>query len=434
MRQYLLLWFSFVFFAGCAIAPSIIDGGEAEMAKAFSVEDLGQTEYECKFYRLLDFSATANNGNWWGLNIIKIASNSEYIFCYVLTEDNSRRQVALYRIARSGEVLRGLLLDVSRPPNIFIDSENIVHIIGHRPFSGKKEHDGYLFHIRFLEPNVVWGEYESEDISPKWRSSRKSISTYSTYYNGCAIFDDNIIVAYDSSINFNQPPYILNSRIWNKDDKAWSRETISSQLPSRFCYPHVQITAERAYVLAIEDQQDSEIGYRYGMMKLFVKEDEWKEETIIDFNKAYNKFEIKAMQLHDVDLFVDSQEDINILIRHKEQKSMRIFYYKKTEYDENWSVHDLGSYQSNWAKFWESRSGHLYIILPKRRSISIVSVETGEELNISIPREMQLAKPVPFVANSRSGSNEREIIDIILYSQNSVSDPVVASINASALQ
>lgn len=128
----------------------------------------------------------------WGENIIKIASYEDTLFTYAMDLSMVPWQVTLYSREGEGVWQKGETIPAGNPPNLFVNSQGYVHLIG---TAADRFADLRIFHIRFNLPNTVSGPYTLEYITPKVTMNRYWEEVFgSGLYNGAAIGDDDTIL------------------------------------------------------------------------------------------------------------------------------------------------------------------------------------------------------------------------------------------------
>ncbi len=112
------------------------------------------------------------NGTWWGYNQSKIVRYGSTVYMYVVENENidnnpnpnatNPSKIAIYRKDGDGGWQKGARLNTSRPGNILIDSQGIVHLIVFEPtytLSTENGSYGRLKHYWF--PNCKTGDITS---------------------------------------------------------------------------------------------------------------------------------------------------------------------------------------------------------------------------------------------------------------------------------
>ena len=88
-----------------------------------------------------------DSGAWWGENITKIARHGNKTYTFIIDNSVVPRTAFLYEKTDDQEWVEGKSFVVSRPPNILVDSQGHVQVIGFEPFdSSASMYDGRLFY------------------------------------------------------------------------------------------------------------------------------------------------------------------------------------------------------------------------------------------------------------------------------------------------
>lgn len=379
-----------------------------------------------------------DNGAWWGANIPKIIHKGNYSFTYALEDGITPRKAFLYSRDSSGVWQEGFSnLLFSRPPSILIDSRGIVHLIGYVPFDSA-ENEGWIMHYNFTTPYDITTAPIGTNITANWKAtSNYAPESYSSYYVGAAIgADDTILVAYTNSIN-NYGISCLGAKIFNTTTKSWEFSSISTTLPSRYCYPFAFVTEEYFYVLAIEDEEDHTIPgdhpYRFGAVKCFQRartSTSWQESTLIDLNPHYSSVEIDELNLENCDLYVDSSGIVHAIVRY----GPFVRHYYKAEGALTWQENIATVKSFQWVKLWERADGKLFLICANYRSqIILIPFGSNKEYIISNLSSEHRKSPVPFIASLRSGSPLSATLELVVFSDSLVTPTIALSVDTSII-
>jgi len=381
-----------------------------------------------------------DSGAWWGENITKIAHYGNKTYTFVIDNSVVPRTAFLYEKTDDQEWIEGKSFVVSRPPNILIDSQGYVQVVGFEPFdSSASMYDGRLFYVKFNTAGAVTGDYTKTYITEDSRSGSPVLSTYATIYCGAAIGkDDQILVAYNNSVQWDTPDtHSLGVRIYDPSSQSWSDETVAENMVSRHAYPFAFVSESYFHVFAIEDDYDTyyesagppydEYPYRYGMVKHFQRPlsgGSWEETTLINFNESKTKEEIWDASLRIVDFHVDSANTIHALIRYTETGDYvpKCFHYTKKESESVWASEEIlpeinkttGLY---WSRIWERDDNELfYICYTWGQQIWLSPIKTNTLYTISNLEDQYNQDATPFLSNVRSGTPLSSDIYMVIYS------------------
>lgn len=384
------------------------------------------------------------NGAWWGENISKIVHHGSNTFTYVIDASVRPMKAFLYRKSADGAWTEGEGFEVSRPPNLLVDSAGVIHLIGFAPFdAAANDGEGRLFHVKFAASGTVSGTYFKEFISEDWRP-KPTTATYSTYFVGAAIgADDTVAVAYNNSAQWNTPhTHSLGLRLWSPQSQTWTYETVAQNMASRFCYPFAYVSPAYFHVYAVEDDFDTDYAalgepyasyqFRYGMVKHFQRPRSggaWVETTLLNFDEkpGISKAQIWDASLRIVDLHVDSVGTVHALLRYKgtfngstllASTVNKAYHYWKAEGSTTWNSEEiLPSQELYWARIWERSDGKLFFIgQTLRDQLWVIPYgETSRYVASSLSGDDAVA-PTPFIASLRGGTDLATNFKAVVYS------------------
>ncbi len=382
------------------------------------------------------------NGAWWGENISKIVHHGSKTFTYVIDASVTPTKAFLYSKNTGGAWTEGEGFEVSRPPNLLVDSAGVIHLIGFASFDAVDK-GGRLFHVKFAVPGTVSGTYFKEFISEDWRPI-PTVATYATYFVGAAIgTDDTIAVAYNNSVRFDSPnTHSLGFRTWNPQSQAWSYETVAENMVSRHCYPFAFVSPGYFHVYAVEDDFDPDYAalgepyasyqFRYGMVKHFQRSrsgGNWVETTLLNFNgkPGISKAQIWDALLRIVDFHIDSAGTVHALLRYKgtfngstlvASTVNNSYHYWKSETSAIWNSESiLPSQDLYWARIWERSDGNLFFIGQTwREQLWVIPHgESAKHIASSLSGD-DLADPTPFISSRRGGTGLSTSIKAVIFS------------------
>jgi hypothetical protein len=385
-----------------------------------------------------------SNGAWWGENISKIVHHGSKTFTYVIDASVTPTKAFLYSKSADGAWTEGEGFEVSRPPNLLVDSAGVIHLIGFESFNAAaKDSEGRLFHVKFAASGVVSGTYSKEYISEDWRPI-PTTATYATFFVGAAIgADDTIAVAYNNSVQWNTPnTHTLGFRVWNPQSQIWSYETVAENMVSRHCYPFAFVSPAYFHVYAVEDDYDTDYAalgepyasyqFRYGMVKHFQRPRSggaWVETTLLNFNgkPGISKAQIWDAMLRIVDFHVDASGIVHALLRYKGTfngstlvaiTAHKAYYYWKAEGSTTWNNEEvLPSQELYWARIWERSDGKLFFIGQAfREQLWVIPHGETAKYIASLLSGEDLAAPTPFISSLRGGTDLSTSFKAVVFS------------------
>lgn len=385
-----------------------------------------------------------SNGAWWGENISKIVHYGSKTFTYVIDASVTPTKAFLYSKSADGAWTEGEGFEVSRPPNLLVDSAGVIHLIGFAPLdAAANDSDGRLFHVKFAVSGTVSGTYFTEFISEDWRPI-PTTTTYSTYFVGAAIgADDTIAVAYNNSVQWDTPnTHTLSFRVRNPQSQTWTYETVAQNMVSRHCYPFACVSPYYFHVYAVEDDHDADYAalgepyasypFRYGMVKHFQRPRSggaWEETTLLNFNgnPGISKAQIWDAMLRITDFHVDAIGIVHALLRYKGTfngstlvagTANKSYHYWKTEGSTTWNNEEiLPSQELYWARIWERSDGRLFFIgQTLRDQLWVIPYgETTKYIASSLSGEDMVA-PTPFISSLRGGTDLSTSFKAVVFS------------------
>jgi len=382
------------------------------------------------------------NGAWWGENISKIVHHGSKTFTFVIDANVTPTKAFLYSKSADGAWTEGEGFEVSRPPNLLVDSDGVIHLIGFAPFDAADK-GGRLFHVKFAVSGTVSGTYFKEFISEDWRPI-PTTATYATYFVGAAIgADDTIAVAYNNSVQYDTPnTHTLGFRVWNPQSQIWSYETVAENMVSRHCYPFAFVSPDFFHVYAVEDDHDTDYAalgepyasyqFRYGMVKHFQRPRSgggWVETTLLNFNgiPGISKAQIWNAILRIIDFHVDAVGTVHALLRYKgtfngstleASTANKAYHYWKAEGSTIWNNEEiLPSQDLYWARIWERSDGKLFFIGQTwREQLWVIPYgETTKYIASSLYGD-DGADPTPFISSLRGGTDLSTSFKAVVFS------------------
>lgn len=374
------------------------------------------------------------DGSWWGENITKIVHKGGKAYTAVIDEALSPRTVVLYEKKDHEDWIEGQSFVFSRFPNILIDSNGYVHVIGFEPFNFiNDQFSGRLVDIKFNSQNTVSGAFSRTYITEDYRSVGLTLATSSSVFCGAATgTNGKILVAYNNSLKAGSVG-INNSlavRIFN--GSSWTFESVASGMSSSYAYPFAFISDSYYHVYAVEDDYDtyyltaglpySNYCFRYGAVKHFqrpITGGSWTETTLLNFNDTKTKKEIWDATLRIIDFHVDFTGTIHALLRYSTNAKPMCYHYTKKENETSWKSEIILETESQskglqWVKIWERNDHKLfYISYGSGSQLFLSPINSNSMLAVS---ELAMDfKPTPFVSSYRGGSPLEDTLYIVVF-------------------
>lgn len=374
------------------------------------------------------------NGSWWGENITKIVHKGGKAYTAIIDDVLSPRTVVLYEKKDNGEWVEGQSFVFSRFPNILIDLNGYVHVIGFEPFNFiSDQFSGRLIDIKFNTQNTVSGAFTKTYITEDYRSAGLSLATASSVFCGAAIGNNGkILVAYNNSLKAGSVGINNSLAVRIFDGNSWTFESVASGMTASYAYPFAFVSDSYYHVYAIEDDYDtfyltagppySDYCFRYGAVKHFqrpISGGAWTETTLLNFNETKTKIEIWDANLRIIDFHVDYSGTIHALMRYKTNSKPTCYHYSKKESESVWKSEIIleSASQNNglyWVKIWERNDHKLfYVSYISGGQLTISPINSNSLQTIS---DLQIDyKPTPFVSSFRGGSPLESNLYIVVF-------------------
>ena len=389
----------------------------------------------------------------WGDNLVKIVANENTTFTYVMDKDVSPRQASLYSKTDEGDWQEGKSFRSFNPPNLLLDSQGFVYLIGLEPYTSSDETDvGRLFYVKFDEPNTISSSYTFEYFTPDTRGTEVTLDTFANGHYVAAIGEDDTILEINEvwPIESN-PSFAFVARIYDPIEGNWSFEPVVTDLTERYSFQYAAVTDDYFHVLAIEDDPDDELKdvqlpYRFGAIKHFQRardSTEWVESTLIDFNPTLSSLEISEIWLRHNDLLIDSKGIIHVLIsycvnadgepRSCEGVHPTFYHYWKEESSTEWHSEPADA-SCACLRLWEREDGQLFYVRSNwNEQICLIPQGTTKRYIISNLDSPYIDDPSPFIAAARGGTRPSSKLELVIYPGIQEIEAVAISVDVSQL-
>lgn len=376
------------------------------------------------------------SGSWWGENITKILHYGSKSFTIVIDNLQSPRTAYLYEKKDGEEWIEGQAFAFSRFPNILIDPNGYIHIIGFEAFDYLSDpYSGRICEIKFNTAETVMGAYTKNYLTDDYRATEQKLSNFASLFCGAAIGNNSkILVAYNNTLKLHSPNnHSLGVRIF--DGTSWTFESVTSNLTSNYAYPFAFVSDSYYHVYAVEDDYDafyetagtpySNYCYRYGAIKHFqrpISGGAWIETTLLNLNDTKTKTQIWDATLRITDFHVDYSGTIHAILRYNTNSKPFCYHYSKKETESSWRSETILASESNntglpWAKIWERNDHKLfYVCYFWGGQILLNPINTTTLYKISNLEGNYKYDPTPFISSSRSGTPLSSNLYISVYS------------------
>lgn len=303
------------------------------------------------------------NGTWWGYNQSKIVRHGNTVYMYVVENENidtnpnpnanNPSKIIIYRKEGDGAWQKGAKFNTSRPGNILIDSQGIVHLIVFEPtYTLPSENGSYGRLKHYFFPNFNSGDittYGEEIIVDNDGVSQGE--TVNIRVGASIGADDLIAVSYGLTKN-----HIVCYK--EKNDPKWYQEFAGLGLDSDFYYPYIIVTNSGISILAVQDQWTGvDSPTLYQKSRYFEKrEGLWYSENIVDLHD-HPLAASRAELADNSDIYIDANGNVNIIYITKLDSKDKYHntFTLATRKNNLWESHQIGKIDSktNWIRAFD---------------------------------------------------------------------------------
>lgn len=370
------------------------------------------------------------NGTWWGYNQSKIVRYGSTVYMYVVENENldnnpnpnaaNPSKIAIYRKDGEGSWQRGAQFNTSRPGNILIDSQGIVHLIVFEPtYTNPSENGSYgrLKHYRF--PNCKTGDINTyqEDIIVD---------------NDGVTQGETVNIRVGASIGANGMIAVSYGLFKNhvvcykgKNDIKWAKEFAGMALGSDFYYPYVAVTDFGISILAVQDDWTGpNQPTLYQKSRYFEKRNgSWINHDVVNMQN-HALAQTRPELVDNSDIYIDENGMVNIIYITKLDPGDRFknSFTHGTRSGGAWNNQEIPITDSktNWIRMFEV-AGQKYYICTTWDKVYIKKGLNGEYKRLNIPK---ITGIYPYLASPRGGTKSTEnYIDLLLLCGSSDSYP-----------
>jgi len=370
------------------------------------------------------------NGTWWGYNQSKIVRYGSSVYMYVIENQNidsnpnpnasNPSKIVLYRKDGESAWQKGASLNTSRPGNILIDTDGMVHLIVFEPtytLSSENGSYGRLKHYWF--PNSKTGDitnFQQETIIDNDGVSQGE--TVNIRVGASIGKDDKLAVSFG---------LYKTHRLYYKEKTGvkWFMDYSSPNLGSDMFYPYVIVTDSGFGILAIQDDfVGQNLPNIYQKTYYFEKKNGvWKNETILDL-QSNSLAQSRPQLLENSDIFQDASGKMNILYQTKldpKSKYLNTFIHSRQN-GSTWDSQTLSitDDETNWIRIIEVNS-EIYYLCCSSDKLYIKKGVNGVFTKLSVPKVDGM---YIYVTSPRGGTSSAEnYVDILLLNGNSSNYP-----------
>jgi len=370
------------------------------------------------------------NGTWWGYNQSKIVRYGSTVYMYVVENENidnnpnpnatNPSKIAIYRKDGEGGWQKGASFNTSRPGNILMDSEGIVHLIVFEPtYTLPSENGSYGRLKHYWFPNCKTGDITSFQEEIIVDNDGVSQGETVNIRVGASIgANDMIAVSYGMIKN-----HIVCYK--EKNGIKWTQEFAGTALGSDFYYPYVAITDFGITILAVQDDWTGpNQPTLYQKSRYFEKRNgTWMNMDVINLQN-HALAQSRPELVDNSEIYIDANGLVNIIYLTKLNPSDKYqnSFIHGTRSGNAWTNQTLTTTdeKTNWVRMIEV-GGQMYYICTTWDKVYIKKGVSGEYKRLNVPK---IEGIYPYLAAPRSGTKPSEsYIDLLLLCGSSDSYP-----------
>jgi len=361
------------------------------------------------------------NATWWGDNQCKIVRYGNAVYMYVIENENidtnpnpnaaNPSKIAVYRKEGDGSWQKGASFNTSRPGNILVDSDGVIHLIVFEPTYIKPDENGSFGRLKhYWFPNSSSGNitsYQQEIIVDNDGVSQGETVNIRV---GAAIGSDDMIVV---SFGLNDSHKIYYKE---KNGAAWIMNTAGHDLGDNYYYPYVQITDSGIGIMAIQDGFVGEgLPNIYQKIYYFEKKNgTWSQQSIIDL-RSHSLASSRPQLVVSSDIYQDASNRLHLIYATRLNSSDKYqnTFIQATQNGTTWQSQTMSISDDNtgWIRVIET-GGELYYLCSAWDKLYIKKGINGKFMKLNVPKVDGM---YIFVTSPRGGTSASEsYIDILM--------------------
>jgi hypothetical protein len=370
------------------------------------------------------------NGTWWGYNQSKIVRYGSTVYMYVVENENidnnpnpnatNPSKIAIYRKDGEGGWQKGASFNTSRPGNILMDSEGIVHLIVFEPtYTLPSENGSYGRLKHYWFPNCKTGDITSFQQEVIVDNDGFSQGETVNIRVGASIGADDLIAV---SYGLNKSHIV---RYKEKNGIKWWQESAGTALGSDYYYPYVVVTDFGIGILAVQDDWvGPNLPNLYQKSRYFEKRSgSWTSSDIINL-QSHSLAQTRPQLVDNSDIYQDAGKLVSTIYLTKLNPSDKYqnSFIHGTRSGNAWTNQTLTTTdeKTNWVRMIEV-GGQMYYICTTWDKVYIKKGVSGEYKRLNVPK---IEGIYPYLAAPRSGTKPSEsYIDLLLLCGSSDSYP-----------
>ena len=363
------------------------------------------------------------DATWWGYNQEKIVGHKDTVFSYYIdNDDDSNKTTSRFVVVKKdGDKSweEGAMFPTSRPGNLLIDSNGILHAFVFEPFNVEANDSlGKILHYYF--PDSASGDIKNFKTELIVDNDGKSETA--NIRVGAAIGQDDTMVISFGLTKFNPAYKDQSEHIYFKKptDESWQHAYVDG-LQHDYFYPFTLVSTDSVYLLPIQDDYvppTNSISYPniyQKIMFLQYQNGTWKNEMIVDLSN-HELAKSRSRLLEQEDLYEDKNGTLHILYKeflNPENTFSATSHWHTTGKPGNWKSKQINFEKPgvNWVRLVEV-DDNLYYLVTTFGEIFISPIDKVELTKLDIPEDAK--NNYPYVSTIKGGSNKSNFVDLLL--------------------
>ena len=357
------------------------------------------------------------DGTWWGYNMSKVVRRGDFVFTYVIENDDNPSTYSTFRLyvkEGDGPWTAGAGFNTTRPGNIVVDSNGALHAFVFEAMDiDLNDSVGKLHH--YILAGASAGDITSftDEVVVDHVAGDETVNIRV----GAAIGADNqMIVAFglgtDTDGNTEQ---VLTKTVGGA---GWVREVAGTQLGHDFYYPLVAVNSVGTIgVLPIQDDFEG-VGNpnTYQIIRFFERSGStWSSENVVD-HTSHALASTRPRLLEQSDLYVDASDGVHILYKEylAADGGTTSSIKHLTGSIGSWTSRtiDPGVLNLNWVKMIEV-GATTYLVGSSHDRLYLMNEAATTYREIALPSDM--SGIYPYIATRQGGTSDAELyVDILL--------------------
>ncbi len=361
------------------------------------------------------------NGTWWGYNQSKIIRYGNSVYMYVVENENidnnpnpnatNPSKIAIYRKEGNGSWQKGASFNTSRPGNILVDSDGVVHLIVFEPTYIKPDENGSFGKLKhYWFPNSPSGNitsYQQETIVDNDGATQGETVNIRV---GAAIGSNDMIVV-SFGINDSHKAYYK-----EKNGTVWTMETAGNNLGDNYYYPYVLVTASGIGIMAIQDGYVGDgLPNTYQKIYYFEKNNgTWNQQSIIDL-QSHPLASTRPQLVETSDIYQDANNKLNVIYSTRLDPADQYLntFTLATKNGTSWQNQSIQISDKNtgWIRIIEI-NGDFYYLCSAWDKLYLKKGTSGNYVKLNVPKVDGM---YIYVTSPRGGTSSSEsYIDILI--------------------